>query len=824
MSFAPQGSGGAGAGGRSSRALLYKGALDARTGTYPSGSDQGDYYIVSHAGTVSGTAYTVGDWAIFNGSTWDKIDAVDVVNSVDSKTGNVDLSSSYLGLTAKAADSNLLDGMDSLAFATTAHNHDVSYLGLHAKADDSSLLDGIDSTGFLAVGAKAADSDKLDGLNSDVFALHTTATQTIWVYEDAIGTGDGSTKANGYTTLQAAIDSLPDVCNHTITIKVAKGSTNYLGQTAIVRGNDDYTGGIGIVGENYASGSCESNAVAGKIVDVDGTFTGLLPGDRVVCSKYSGTVENSSIEDYFYATVTETGAGYCQTSERTKIPTTGWTYVINQTVMDGNNSTSDIPTIRFESPVSGVSYISFQNMPSYGNNSCGSLSFYSKMGNVWECIFLNTCGISVYHNTLVTCGRNAFINSVNFPVVMYYGCNLTVWWCVFHTVSTAYDTLYITNTSQARIMSSGFFNTRKAVNIDSGCICTLYNCYIDASCLTGVYGYNTTLVSCTNNATTPETVLISGGKIADSTLWNTQALPTLEANKFLQVKSDGTGFQLTSVATGDVVGPSSAVGGNLATFNSTTGKLIKDSGSKVGDFATSGHTHTDLPTDDQKAALSGTSGTAPSSTNKFVDNADTRLTNGRTDTNAVHKADYDANTILAATTDDTPIAVTITEQTLLGRITGGVITALSVSQIKTLLGLGGAAVLNVGTTTGTVAAGDDSRFGTGGSGITWTEVTGTTVTLAADTGYIANNAALVTGTLPSTCAVGKVIAIVGKGAGLWKIAQNANQYIRFGSLTSTVGTGGYIAAVGQYDCLDLICTTADVGFTVRSSIGYPDVI
>ena len=227
-------------------------------------------------------------------------------------------------------------------------------------------------------------------------------------------------------------------------------------------------------------------------------------------------MENSSIEDYFYATVTETGAGYCQTSERTKIPTTGWTYVINQTVMDGNNSTSDIPTIRFESPVSGVSYISFQNMPSYGNNSCGSLSFYSKMGNVWECIFLNTCGISVYHNTLVTCGRNAFINSVNFPVVMYYGCNLTVWWCVFHTVSTAYDTLYITNTSQARIMSSGFFNTRKAVNIDSGCICTLYNCYIDASCLTGVYGYNTTLVSCTNNATTPETVFISGGKIADS--------------------------------------------------------------------------------------------------------------------------------------------------------------------------------------------------------------------------------------------------------------------------------------------------------------------
>ena len=112
----------------------------------------------------------------------------------------------------------------------------------------------------------------------------------------------------------------------------------------------------------------------------------------------------------------------------------------------------------------------------------------------------------------------------------------------------------------------------------------------------------------------------------------------------------------------------------------------------------------------------------------------------------------------------------------------------------------------------------------GGGGLSFTESATTSVVMAADNGYIANYSTLVTLTLPSTCAVGKVIAIVGKGAGLWKIAQNANQYIRYGSITSTVGTGGYIAAVGQYDCLELICTTADVGFTVRSSIGYPDVI
>lgn len=54
----------------------------------------------------------------------------------------------YLGKTAKAADSDKLDGKDSTAFATAGHNHDSAYLGLSAKAVDSDKLDGKDSTEF----------------------------------------------------------------------------------------------------------------------------------------------------------------------------------------------------------------------------------------------------------------------------------------------------------------------------------------------------------------------------------------------------------------------------------------------------------------------------------------------------------------------------------------------------------------------------------------------------------------------------------------------------------------------------------------------------
>jgi hypothetical protein len=48
---------------------------------------------------------------------------------------------------------------------------------------------------------------------------------------------------------------------------------------------------------------------------------------------------------------------------------------------------------------------------------------------------------------------------------------------------------------------------------------------------------------------------------------------------------------------------------------------------------------------------------------------------------------YDANTILAATSDNTPVALTIPEQTLVGRKTGGNIVALTAAEVLTLLGV-----------------------------------------------------------------------------------------------------------------------------------------
>lgn len=104
-----------------------------------------------------------------------------------------------------------------------------------------------------------------------------------------------------------------------------------------------------------------------------------------------------------------------------------------------------------------------------------------------------------------------------------------------------------------------------------------------------------------------------------------------------------------------------------------------------------------------------------------------------------------------------------------------------------------------------------------GSGIGWTEVTGTTQAMSADSGYVANNASLITFTLPATAAFGTAISIIGKGAGGWTIAQNASQSIQLGSVSTTVGVGGSVSSANRYDSLNLICTTANLVWTLRGA-------
>lgn len=153
-------------------------------------------------------------------------------------------------------------------------------------------------------------------------------------------------------------------------------------------------------------------------------------------------------------------------------------------------------------------------------------------------------------------------------------------------------------------------------------------------------------------------------------------------------------------------------------------------------------------------------------------------------------------------------------------------TALSDGQV--MIGATGAAptaaTLTAGANVSIVNAANSITISAASGGMTWTEVTGTSQAMAVGTGYIANNAGLVTLTLPTTAAVGDIMRIAGKGAGLFRLAQNASQLVHLQSSTTTTGVGGSLTALGRYNSLEILCITANLEFEIISSSGSFTVV
>ena len=96
----------AGGGGAAAGAVTYEGTWNASTNTptlTSSVGTQGEYYVVAVAGSTNLNGITdwqPGDWAIFNGSVWEKVDNTDAVTSVNGQTGTVVLTAANVGAVA----------------------------------------------------------------------------------------------------------------------------------------------------------------------------------------------------------------------------------------------------------------------------------------------------------------------------------------------------------------------------------------------------------------------------------------------------------------------------------------------------------------------------------------------------------------------------------------------------------------------------------------------------------------------------------------------------------------------------------------------------
>lgn len=107
----------------------------------------------------------------------------------------------------------------------------------------------------------------------------------------------------------------------------------------------------------------------------------------------------------------------------------------------------------------------------------------------------------------------------------------------------------------------------------------------------------------------------------------------------------------------------------------------------------------------------------------------------------------------------------------------------------------------------------------GGGGLSWSVITGATQVMVVNNGYIANRAGTVAFTLPTTSAVGDVLAVTGINfATGWSIAYTTNQQIFFGTSSATITTGS-LASTAIRDTVYLICVVANLSWNVTGSIG-----
>lgn len=173
--------------------------------------------------------------------------------------------------------------------------------------------------------------------------------------------------------------------------------------------------------------------------------------------------------------------------------------------------------------------------------------------------------------------------------------------------------------------------------------------------------------------------------------------------------------------------------------------------------------------------------------------------------------------------------VTVTQHSvLIGGASNG-ITSLALTSGQLAIGNTGsdptAATLSAGTGVTITNGAGSITINAAGGGLTWTVVTGTTQAAAVNSGYIANNAGLVTVTLPAVSAVGDLVAVTGiNNAAGWKVAQNAGNQIFFGTASTTSGTGGSLASTATRDTVFLVCMVANGAWNVVGSIGNITVV
>jgi hypothetical protein len=247
----------------------YEGTWNASTNTptlVSSVGTKGDYYVVSVTGStnLNGiTTWTQGDWAIFNGTAWEKVDNTDLVTSVAGRTGAITLSNtdiSGLGTmsTQNASSVAITGGTATLTSLTTATVQATNSAGLSLKNSAG--------TTQLSMGGGGGDnlslnvSTNINGTNAQIDISPT-------------GTGHVHIKPTGVNSIEIAPTFVGEMDNMTIGATTPKNGSFV---DLSVTGTTSFDGSQGTAGQVLTSAGTGATPTwttptTGTVTSVTGT-------------------------------------------------------------------------------------------------------------------------------------------------------------------------------------------------------------------------------------------------------------------------------------------------------------------------------------------------------------------------------------------------------------------------------------------------------------------------------------------------------------------------------------------------------------------------
>jgi hypothetical protein len=278
--------------------LNYQGTWNASTNTptlVSSTGTKGYYYVVDVAGSTNLNGITdwqVGDWAIFNGSVWQKVDNTDAVSSVNGQTGTVVLT------TTNIAEGTNLYYTDARARASVSGGTGISYNSTTGVITNSSP-----SLGGDVVGPSSATDNAVARFDTTTGKLIQNSTTTI---DDS---GVLST-TKGLIGSGANLTDYPNAQVVSTQSKISGYGHNYrIGLVGEAQGNSSDTNqwGVGVYGKGWTNGDTRCAGLEGDAGVTNSADTGSATAIRAYSkSTHSGglnvgvtiDVTGSSVHNY----------------------------------------------------------------------------------------------------------------------------------------------------------------------------------------------------------------------------------------------------------------------------------------------------------------------------------------------------------------------------------------------------------------------------------------------------------------------------------------------------------------------------------------------